>query len=228
MRLNKWLVDAGVASARRKADEVISSRTILVNGQPAGLGQQVLEGDTVTIDGEEVTKRTTAAFVICFYKPVGILSSHKGQGGVPTVFDLLPLQYQELKLIGRLDKDSEGLLVLTNDGTLVQELSHPSRQHSKLYHVWLDHELSKGHIQQLLGSGVVLDDGSSKFDGLESVLKSSAEHSYAVTLHEGRNRQIRRTFEALGYRVRRLKRMELDTYTLGDLKPGEWTKEQAL
>lgn len=228
MRLNKWLVDAGVAPARRKADEVISQHTILVNGQPAGLGQQVEDGDTVTIDGEVVTKQIAAPYIICFYKPVGILSSHQGQGGVPTVFDLLPLQYKHLKLIGRLDKDSEGLLVLTNDGDLVQELSHPSHQHKKVYHVWLDHELSSGYTQQLLGTGVELEDGLSRFDGLEPVVRSSAEHSYVVILHEGRNRQIRRTFEVLGYKIRRLKRVQLGEYSLDDLKPGEWTKERPL
>ena len=155
-------------------------------------------------------------------KPAGVVSSHKGQGNDKTVFSLVPAEYADWKIIGRLDKDSDGLTLLSNDGDLVQALGHPSAGHAKRYRVWLNRPLVQGDQWQL-EAGIELEEGVSRFERIEP-----SDQYIDVWLITGWNRQVRRTFEALGYRVRRLQRLEIGAYQLGDLAPGAWRLVEAM
>lgn len=155
------------------------------------------------------------------HKPVGCVVSREGQGS-HTIYDLLPADFQQLKPIGRLDKDSSGLLLLTNDGALAQELTHPQFQKVKIYEVTLDRPLQPLHRQMIADIGITLDDGRSIL-GLER-LHDNSDTAWRVTMHEGRNRQIRRTFAALGYTVITLHRTQFGTYSLGSLAPGAYQR----
>lgn len=157
-------------------------------------------------------------------KPVGYVVSRDGQGS-PTVYELLPKELQNLKPIGRLDKNSSGLLLLTNDGRLAQELTHPSYHKVKIYEVRLNKNLAPLHRQMISEIGIHLSDGPSKL-GLERMNESS-DKSWRITMHEGRNRQIRRTFESLGYAVAKLHRTTFGNYLLPvDLQSGKFVEAQ--
>lgn len=213
MRINKYIAQA-IGMGRRKADEAIKSGNVLVNGQPASLSDQVSGQDEVVLDGETLSlpaEHTT----IMLNKPAGYVCSRDGQGA-PTVYDLLPEELHDLKPVGRLDKDSSGLLLMTNDGDLAQELTHPSHGKYKVYEVNLNEPLDPADIAAI-DAGVELEDGLSKFD-----IKRLEDSIYQVTMKEGRNRQIRRTFETLGYKVKRLQRVRFGDYVLGDLAEGKY------
>ena len=216
MRLNKFVAQA-TGMGRRAADATIQAGRIQVNGAPAQIGQEIADNDTVSLDGQRLAPlRQTATIML--NKPTGYVVSRKGQGS-KTIYDLLPAEYQHLKPIGRLDKDSSGLLLLTNDGALANELTHPSRQKVKVYEVALDKPLAPLHQQMITDYGVLLDDGPSKFQ-LEAMDVKSRE-KWRVIMHEGRNRQIRRTFKSLGYEVATLHRVQFGPYHLGTLLLGE-------
>lgn len=155
-------------------------------------------------------------------KPVGYVCSRKRQGENPTIYELLPEKYQKLKTVGRLDKDSSGLILLTNDGDFAFKMTHPSFRKTKVYHVELNRDLEPLHQQMISEYGIKLEDGVSKL-GLTRLddENSMSRKKFEVTMSEGRNRQIRRTFAALGYRVVKLHRIEFGNYALGSLKPGE-------
>ena len=154
---------------------------------------------------------------LAFNKPVGYVCSRRPQGSAPTLYDLLPQKYHHLKTVGRLDKDSSGLILLTNDGDFAFQLTHPKFRKSKVYEVNLDHPLEPLHQQMISDYGVELPDGLSKF----KVIKTALQTQYIVVLTEGRNRQIRRTFASLGYKVTRLHRTQFGKYELGNLKSGK-------
>jgi len=185
---------------------------VYINDQPAPLGQQITDSDVVTLDGT-VLKPPAQTVTIMLNKPTGYVCSRDGQGS-QTIYELLPAAYQELKPVGRLDKDSSGLLLLTNDGTLAYQLTHPSFQKEKRYQVVLDHDLSATDLGVITTQGVKLEDGPSKLGLL------GASTKWEVTMTEGRNRQVRRTFEALGYSVKSLHRQQFGEYNLGDLTSG--------
>lgn len=213
MRINKFIAQATGVS-RRQADQKIKAGRVVANGQPAELAQQVNESDTVALDGEVVTlpdEYTT----IMLHKPAGYITSREGQGA-KTVYDLLPAELRDLKPVGRLDKHTSGLLLMTNDGQLAQQLTHPSHGKHKVYEVTLNKPLNPSDIAAIDG-GVELEDGLSKFD-----IKQLANNTYQVTMQEGRKRQIRRTFDALGYTVKRLHRTHFGDYTLDGLATGEY------
>lgn len=222
MRLNKFIALA-TGMGRRPADAVIAAGRVQVNGQLATPGQDVTETDKVTLDNKpldsSVTQRATTT--ILFNKPAGYVVSRDGQGS-KTIYDLLPSEYRQLKPVGRLDKNSSGLLLLTNDGTLANELTHPSHQKTKVYEILLDKPLQPLHHQMINDYGVMLDDGPSKLQ-LER-LHDGNDKAWKVTMHEGRNRQIRRTFRALGYTVETLCRTTFGPYTLGDIAPGAYAQ----
>lgn len=153
-----------------------------------------------------------------FNKPPGYVVGRDGQGS-ETIYDLLPPEYQQLNPIGRLDKYSSGLLLLSNDGQLAQELTHPSKQKIKVYEILLDKPLQALHRQMISDHGITLEDGVSKL--LLERQKEGDDIAWIVTMHEGRNRQIRRTFESLGYRVTHLHRTQFGDYFLGDLAKGK-------
>ena len=216
MRINRFIA-AGSGLSRRAADTAIAEGKVLVNGQSPQPGQDVNEHDHVTLDGRVVHPKTTQT--ILFNKPVGYVTSHSGQGS-RTIYDLLPPELHHLQPVGRLDKDSSGLLLLTNDGELAQQLTHPSHQKLKCYEVALGKPLEPLHHQMISDMGVQLDDGPSRFT-LERQ-HGDDDRDWLVTMHEGRNRQIRRTFAALGYSVTRLHRTTFGPYKLGELPSGTW------
>lgn len=225
MRLNKYIAQASGLS-RREADRLIQEGRVTLNGEAAEIGQSADPDDVVRVDGEvlEPQNKTT----ILLNKPPGYITSRTQQGATPTIYALLPESLRALKYIGRLDKDSRGLLLLTNDGDLMQELTHPSFEKSKIYYVVLDSSLSEPDRNEIQ-EGVELDDGISKLDIAEANSDVTntynlKPYTYRITMREGRNRQIRRTFAALGYEVVDLLRTEFGEYSLGDLEEGEYRK----
>ena len=210
MRLNQFLAKHTVLS-RRSADEAIENGRVNINGRVATIGQSMNESDVVTLDGDTIVLRSTTTIIL--HKPVKTICSTTQQGNVPTVYSLLPDSLQHLSYLGRLDKDTSGLLIMSNDGDLIQSVTHPSHQVDKQYEVQLNKNLAP-QDRQTLQDGVELEDGP-------SILKLSGKgRDWVVTIHEGRNRQIRRSFEALGYEISRLHRTTIGNLTLGNLKVG--------
>lgn len=195
---------------------MIETGRVLVNGREVPQGVQVLDGDVVTVDGKPIFS-TSKKLTIVFHKPRGYVCSREGQGS-KTVYDILPKKYFGLNYVGRLDKDSSGLLILTSDGELANQLTHPRYEKVKIYEIILDKPLLPLQQQMITDNGIILDDGVSKLI-LEKIDDSGK--SLRVTMKEGRNRQIRRTFSALGYEVTTLHRTIFGQYQLSDLKPGE-------
>lgn len=212
MRLNKFLALARGIS-RRQADELISAGRVSVNGGPTRLGQVLAPADQVVVDDKVVT--TPPLVYLALHKPAGYVCSRHGQGA-PTIYELLPKRYHDLKSVGRLDKDTSGLLMLSNDGDWAQRLTHPKYAKAKTYELELDRELSSAD-QSKLTSGVKLEDGLSQVEFL-----SGGGTKHTIRLRQGRNRQIRRSFAALGYQVTRLHRREFGRYRLNGLKSGEF------
>lgn len=221
MRLNKYL-SLGLNLSRRAADDLIATKKVRINDQVAILGNRVEDGDEVKVLGKIVKLEEAQKVYLLLNKPEGYLSSKVSQGGAPTVYELLPKEYKKLNLniAGRLDKDSCGLILLTNDGEYLNEITHPSSGKTKTYIVKLNKELSEEDLAKLKAGVQIGDSRPSKFKSIRILEDSSLE----VELEEGRNRQIRRTFYELGYRVTLLKRTQLGPHQLDELKEGE-TKE---
>jgi 23S rRNA pseudouridine2605 synthase len=216
MRLNKYIASSSTLS-RRAADDAIASGRVSVNGAVPQQGQDISGTDVVTLDGRTITPAVNTV-TIMLNKPPGYVVSRDGQGA-DTIYDLLPPEYWPLNPVGRLDKYSSGLLLLTNDGQLAQDLTHPSKQKVKLYEILLDKPLAPLHRQMISDHGLSLEDGPSKLQ-LERQTEGD-DIAWIVTMHEGRNRQIRRTFEALGYRVTHLHRTQFGEYQLERLERGK-------
>jgi pseudouridine synthase len=216
MRLNQYLARA-TGLSRRAADEAIKAGRVAVNGQAAGLGTSVATDDVVTLDNRRITPDVKTTTII-LNKPAGYVVSRDGQGS-KTIYDLLPAKYHHLKPVGRLDKDSSGLLLLTNNGQLANQLTHPRYSKIKIYEASLDKPLEPLHQQMINDNGVRLEDGLSQLN-LQKLDNKGLE--WQVTMSEGRNRQIRRTFAALGYEVNELERKSFSRYALDDLAPGRY------
>lgn len=215
-RLNKHLaLELGIS--RREADSLIEHGHVKVNDATALLGGRFEEGDHITVKGKPLEKSVAFQYV-ALNKPVGYVSSRKQQGEHPTLYELLPKHFHHLKPVGRLDRDSSGLMILTNDGDHTYHMTHPKFHKTKEYIVKLDKPLQPLHQQIISDHGINLDDGVSKLV-LERVDDDRLE--WIVDMHEGRNRQIRRTFGALGYEVVALHRTKFGPYSLGDIRPGE-------
>ena len=217
MRLNKF-VALSLGVSRRKADELIEQGQILVNGDRAVLGRQISQSDTVLYNSRELHIQPKK--LILLHKPVGYLCSRASQGGAPTIYELLPKGLHHLKPVGRLDKDSSGLILLTNDGDFAHQMTHPSFYKIKRYLVTLDRPLQPLHRQMINDFGVQLSDGPSRLT-LERQ-HDGDDRRWIVQMSEGRNRQIRRTFAALGYTVTKLHRTDFGNYSLGGMKRGEF------
>jgi 23S rRNA pseudouridine2605 synthase len=214
MRLNRFIAGASGLS-RRAADEAIAAGRVVVNERPGSLGQTVETGDRVELDGKVLVLPEHHTYVI-YHKPIGFITSRQQQGDTPTIYENLPVELQRLQSVGRLDKDTSGLLVLTDDGDYAHEQTHPSFEKEKRYEVQLSKPLSEDDANHLR-NGVALKDGPSRL-GIEMVDGKDV----VVKISEGRNRQIRRSFDALGYNVIGLHRTDFGELTLGKLKPGEW------
>lgn len=216
-RLNKYLA-FHLGLSRREADDLIAHGDVLVDDFVAQLGGRVEDGQKVTVKGAPVAQKSGYTYV-ALNKPIGYVSSRRQQGDNPTLYDLIPEQYHSLKPVGRLDKDSSGLLLLTDDGDFAYQMTHPKFYKVKTYQVSLGTELAPLHQQMISDHGIQLDDGPSKLS-LERA--DDGRKNWIVTMHEGRNRQIRRTFLALGYEVTRLHRTNFGNYAADELKPGEF------
>ena len=232
MRLNKFLAHAGIAS-RRAADKLIAAGRVRVNGQVVReMGVQIDPvRDQVAVDGKPVTTAQNQRLYLLLNKPAGVITSRKDPEGRKTILDLIPKKYHHLHPVGRLDFQSEGLVLLTDDGDLTQRLTHPSFQHEKEYWVQIDGPVPNVVIYKFR-KGVELEDGMARAR-VRRLSKIPAEQRFWIQddpkrtwlvfiLHEGRNRQIRRMCEALDLRVRRLVRIRIESIHLGDLKPGQW------
>ena len=277
IRLNKYLAER-LGVSRREADELIAAGKVTIDGKPAITGARVDNTNKVCYNNRIVPFETNFLY-LAFHKPIGYVCSRRAQGPAPTIYDLLPQKYHHLKTVGRLDKDSSGLILLTNDGDFAFQMTHPRFRKVKIYEVELDHPLEPLHQQMISDFGVMLDDGPSRFkiireepvsplsrgfrsaaardlareprgrppkessekrihsflrdDDWRTTLVDGSERrdprktviqvpSYTVILNEGRNRQIRRTFAALGYRVTRLHRTHFGKYELGNLAEGRF------
>jgi len=219
MRINKYVALA-TGISRRAADAAIAAGQVELNGRKPAAGADVTDTDVVTYNGVAL-KHHAPLLTIMLNKPAGYIVSRNGQGG-RTIYELLPPAYDRLKPVGRLDKDSCGLLLLTNDGNLAQELTHPSRQKTKIYEITLNKPLEPLHRQMISDHGITLDDGVSKLQ-LDRPIEGDDFH-WTIAMHEGRNRQIRRTFESLGYAVTRLHRTHFGPYALHNLESGHTTE----
>lgn len=216
-RVNKYLAHA-IGLSRREADSAVSAGRVTVNGTKAIMGAQVGASDTVLLDGKPIMSQANYTYLV-LHKPTGYVCSRRAQGEYPTIYDLLAPEYRKLKPVGRLDRDSSGILLLTDDGDFAHSMTHPKFQKRKVYEVELDHELEPLHQQMIDDHGVTLDDGHSQLS-LER-LSDANRKQWKVQMSEGRNRQIRRTFSALGYTVTKLHRIQFGPYELSALPSGE-------
>lgn len=202
-RLNKRLVELELAPSRRAADELIREKKVRVNGQILDdLSTRVNPIDEITVGNKRGIVRDNIYLLL--NKPTGYVCSHRAESGQQTIFTLLPKSFEGLKFAGRLDRDSQGLLILTSDGDFVQKISHPRNSKMKYYQVKLDRPLQKSDVDKLL-SGIKLEDGISRFDELKTITPKRAR----LAIHSGRKRQIRRSFAVLGYEVVELRRYQI-------------------
>jgi 23S rRNA pseudouridine2605 synthase len=218
IRLNKYLA-LHMGFSRREADEYIERGYVKVNGIVINLGARIAETDNILVRGEPLVAKTEFQY-IAFNKPAGYVCSRRSQGDLPTVYELLPPEYHHLKTVGRLDFNSSGLIILTNDGDFTYRLTHPKFAKTKIYKVRLDHDLEPLHQQMISDYGVELEDGPSKM--MLERISDEDRLDWQVTMSEGRNRQIRRTFNSLGYEVKKLHRTDFGNYSIGDIKPGKF------
>ena len=215
MRLNRFLGAAGVAS-RRKCDELIAAGRVTINGSICtDFSAQPSERDHVKVDGKLV--RLERTMTIALNKPPGFVSTRSDPHARDTIFDLLPPKFPRLFNIGRLDTQSEGLLLLTNDGDLAQRLIHPRFKIEKEYEVTLDRQWNSEDAQKL-SRGIFLEGRRAQIARLHSIGPTRLR----VVLRQGINQQIRRTLYAIGYEVKRLVRIRIGNLRLGDLPRGQW------
>ena len=217
LRLNKFLAER-LGVSRRQADDMIASGKVSVSGKTAVLGERIDKSGKVCYNGNIIPFEVSFLY-LALNKPVGYVCSRKRQGETPTIYELLPKKYQSLKTVGRLDKDSSGLILLTNDGDFAFQHTHPKFVKEKRYEVTLDRDLEPLHQQMISDYGIDLPDGKSKL-GLSHL--DDGRKKWLVTMSEGRNRQIRRTFAAVGYQVEALHRIQFGKYQLSWLKPGKF------
>jgi len=218
MRLNKFLAQCGLGS-RRKCDHLIQSGLVTVNGTTiAELGTSIDESnDDVKVNNRLVTRARQNIYLL-LNKPAGYVTSVSDELGRKTVFDLVP-DDERLFSVGRLDKNTEGLLLLTNDGDTCYRLTHPKFEIDKIYQVTIDKELSDSDRAKL-ERGVMLESGMTA--PCKVLTSARNKKSLTVTIHEGKKRQVRRMLETLGYRVKRLVRTRFGNLTIDGLPDGKW------
>ncbi|MBO5447475.1 rRNA pseudouridine synthase [bacterium] len=218
-RLNKYIASSGLCS-RRKADELIESGVVMVNGKKVTeLGFSVKPKDKVFVNGKLIHPVKHEYYR--FYKPAGYITTADDEKGRKTIYDLLPENLHKLKPVGRLDKDSTGLIILTNDGDLINELTHPSAKVPKLYRVSINGKISQKDIDTMY-KGIEIEPGKIAYAQVDVLDFDNSSTVMEIVLHQGLNRQIRKMFEHLGFEVVTLKRVQHATITLDGLKRGEF------
>ncbi len=216
MRINKYLSQAGVLS-RRKADEAVAEGLITINGNIAQMGDMVGDGDVVMYNGVDVSIKSHKDVIVAYNKPLGLVCTSK-EADKDSIFRKLDVEADgNLYYVGRLDKDSQGLLLLTNDGELANQIQKARNHHEKEYVVRVDKEIDEAFLKAMR-SGVPILDRVTR----PCKVYKKGPNTFSIILTEGINRQIRRMCEYLGYRVVYLKRIRVMNIKIGDLKPGEY------
>ena len=226
-RLQKCISEAGVAS-RRTAEAMISAGRVTVNGRTAQLGAQAdPETDVICIDGRPLPPRAPKRYIM-LNKPRGYVTTMHDERGRKTVADLVAVAGERLYPVGRLDYDSEGLLLLTNDGELAQRLTHPSCEVDKVYLARVTGNPSNDALDRLRRGVYMEGDERRTYPAQVRVVRDESLFSdILVTIHEGRNRQVRRMFDSVGHKVLLLRRVRFGPLELGDLRRGEWRELSA-
>ena len=214
MRINKFLSETGITS-RRGADKFIEAQRVTINGRLAELGSKVEPGDEVQVDGKVVEQPEQQYVYLALNKPVGITSTTERhiEGNIVDFVN----HPERIFHIGRLDKDSEGLILLTNDGDIVNEILRAENEHEKEYIVKVDMPITESFLQKMQQGVEILDTIT-----LPAKAEKLSKYTFRLTLRQGLNRQIRRMCSALGYEVRKLQRVRIMNIVLGDLAVGEW------
>ena len=222
IRIQKLLSDCGFCS-RRKAEALISAGRVKVNGHPVRLGDKALPTELITVDGERVIVPKRKEFrYIMLNKPRGYVTTMSDEQGRRCVTDLLEGIEERVYPIGRLDRNSEGLLLLTNDGAFANGIMHPSREVTKTYRVTVKPPVSEEQLAQM-SVGVTLDDGFKTVPAnIVTKVKEPERVVLLVTIHEGKKREVRRMCDSVGLEVMRLRRISIGPVKLGMLKPGTW------
>ncbi|WP_294407665.1 pseudouridine synthase [uncultured Ruminococcus sp.] len=222
VRIQKIIAESGMCS-RRKAEEFIAAGKVKVNGHPCSLGDKAIPGkDLITVDGNKilVAKRRNLYYIM-LHKPRGYVTTMNDELDRKCVTELLSDFPERVYPVGRLDKNSEGLLLLTNDGNFANDIMHPSKHVSKTYRVTVRPDINDEQLVQL-ASGVVIDGRKTAECSVVVLDKQPGRVVLQMTIHEGRNRQIRKMCEAVGLEVARLKRTAIGPLKLGMLQPGEY------
>ncbi len=220
MRINKVIAEAGITS-RRKADLLIEQGRVFVNGKPARVGMKVVWGkDVIKVDGKRIPDPPEKVYIL-LNKPFGYISSLKDPGGRPVVTELLHGVKQRVYPVGRLDFDTLGLLLLTNDGELTYRLTHPRYQVPRTYKATIRGRISYRAINAIR-KGIILEDGPVKRVKVKLLSNEGKNSIVRITVYEGRTRLVRRIFEAVGYKVVHLIRIGFANLALGDLKVGQY------
>lgn len=215
-RLQKFIANSGYCS-RRKAEELIKERRVKINNKFASLGVSVDERDIVSIDGNKINSNRNLIYIL-LNKPKNYSCTNRKIPGEKNVFDLIKNE-EKLSIVGRLDKNSRGLVLLTNDGDLCYKLTHPSFQHEKEYIIETNRDLTQDD-EQKMKEGIDINE---KTKAKVKEIKRTSKNRYSITLTEGKRRQIRRMFEVFNCTVIDLKRTRIDKYKLGKLREGEST-----
>lgn len=218
-RLNKYIASSGLCS-RRKADELIESGAVMVNGKKVTeLGYSIQPKDKVFVNQKLIHPNRHEYYK--FYKPSGYITTCDDEKGRKTIYDLLPESMYNLKPVGRLDKDSTGLLILTNDGDLINDLTHPSVKVPKIYVVTVDAKMHPHEFEQM-EKGIEIEPGKIAYADVYLLEVDNKHTMMRITLYQGMNRQIRKMVEHLGYEVKSLKRVQHATIQIDGLKRGEY------
>lgn len=222
MRINKYLAQCGVAS-RRDCDKLVAEGHVTVNGRPADVGADVEEGDVIKVDGKVVTVKKNEYYIL--HKPKGYLCTVSDDKGRKTVMDILGSGVGRVYPVGRLDYDSEGLLILTTDGELAQHLTHPSNEVPKTYVVKVEGRLTEADLNPIR-SGIEIEGGYVTKKCRAHIIETNRDFTRVeITLREGKNREIRKMFAAIGKEVTLLKRTKVGELSLRGLDRGAFRKQ---
>ncbi len=220
VRLQKYLSDCGVAS-RRKSEELIEQGKVRVNGKVASIGEKIdPKHDTVTVSGKKIVRQKTHTYIM-LHKPRGFITTMSDEMDRKCVAQLIQDVPARVYPVGRLDRDSEGLLLFTNDGAFANAMTHPSKHVPKTYRVTVRPSITQEQLTALT-QGVIIDDGVTAPAEVRVITKEENRVVLEIILYEGRNRQIRKMCEALGLEVARLRRTAIGSVKLGMLKQGDW------